>query len=353
MKTPTERSERGNRQPSLSVVVVTYRRRDMLLECLASIEAALRRAAEPNELLVVDNGSEDGVGSVVRERFADVSVIEIERNRGFTPAAAEAFRQARGEWIALLNDDVTVEPDMLRVMLEAARSGGDIGAVAAQLRLADRPGAINSAGIVVDRLGVAADRLLGKPVEASEDEPVEVFGTSGGAALYRKAMVEQTGGFDESFYGYLEDVDLAWRARMLGWRTLYAPGAVAYHHHSATFRHGSSHKYFLVGRNRIRLLAKNATSDHLLRYGLRILLYEFGYVLYVLARRRSLAPLQGRLRGAREWREYRRRGASVRRRVELAPVAGFKAALRRDAVWSDRDPRSRATVAQEAASPPE
>jgi GT2 family glycosyltransferase len=146
-------------------------------------------------------------------------------------------------------------------------------------------------------------------------------------------MLEELGGFDVSFFGYLEDVDLAWRARMAGWRALYEPTAVGYHHHSATFGHGSATKYFLVGRNRVRLLAKNATTRQLLKYGPWMLAYDIAYVAFVGTRRRTLAPLRGRLAGLRDWRAYRRAGARARRPVELAPVAGLSSALNRDRAW--------------------
>jgi GT2 family glycosyltransferase len=335
--------------PLVSVVVVTFRRRDLLLECLDSVSVARGRLDAPSELLVVDNGSQDDTAAVVRQRFPDARVIVIERNDGFTSAVVRAFSSARGEWIALLNDDVTIEPDALSVMLETGRSAPDIGTVAAQMRFAMRRDVINSAGIVVDRLGVAADRLIGQPIEASEREPVEVFGASGGAAMYRKRMVEQTGGFDETFYGYLEDIDLAWRARCRGWRAFYAPAAVAYHHHSATFVHKSPLKYFLVGRNRVRLLAKNATLGQLVVYGPLVLFYDFGYVAYVLAKEQSLAPLRGRLRGVREWRDYRRLGASGRGAVELAPILGLRAALRRATLtMSPVEPASRGREGHQA-----
>ena len=132
----------------------------------------------------------------------------------------------------------------------------------------------------------------------------EVFGASAGAALYRRAMLEQVGGFDASFFMYLEDVDLAWRARAHGWRCLHVPDAVVLHEHSRSSGHRSDFKYYLVGRNRVRLLA-DATTGRLLRYAPLMLLYDLAYVAYALAVDRSTAPLRGRVGGLREWRRYR------------------------------------------------
>src|SRR5258706_13975063 len=133
---------------------------------------------------------------------------------GFAGAAGLAVERSRGEWIALFNDDVTVEPLALARLLEGGRGSREIGSVAAQMRFHQQPGTIHSAGIVVDRFAQASARLPYLPAQASETEPTPVFGACGGAALYRRAMLEDIGGFDSTFFAYLEDVDVAWRARM-------------------------------------------------------------------------------------------------------------------------------------------
>jgi GT2 family glycosyltransferase len=202
-----------------------------------------------------------------------------------------------------------------------------------QMRFADRPETVNSAGIGVDVLGVAYDRFLGDSVDGEASKPAEVFGACAGAALYRRAMLDDIGGFDSGYFLYLDDADVAWRSRMAGWRALYAPDAVVWHAHSATTRHGSSFKYFHVGRSRVRLLAKNAHSRQLRRHGLQILAFDLGYVAFVAARDRTLAPLRGRIAGLREWRATREQAAERRRPVELGPRQGFVAALRRRRAW--------------------
>ncbi len=321
----------------LSAIVVSLHKGELLERCLRSLAAALEEIDGETELLLFLNESPPEDASRWREvGGASTDVVCNPENVGFAPAVSEGIRRTSGEWVALLNDDATVEPQALALMLEAGASALDIGSVAAQMRFADRPGTINSAGIEVDRLGVAYDRLLGEPVSASEREPVEVFGASGGAALYRRAMLEQIGGFDESFFAYLEDVDVAWRARRRGWRCLYVPGAVVLHHHSATLGHGSPQKYFLSGRNRIRLLAKNAHPGLLRRYGALMVANDIAYSAFLAVTRRTLAPVRGRLAGLREWRRYRRVGTSSedREQIALAPIRGVRAALRRHRAWS-------------------
>ena len=331
---------------AVSAIVVNHRRPELTIECLGTLEPALGALGEPAELIVVDNGSRDGSAERIGERFPDARVVALDENAGFAGAVNAGVERSSGEWVLLLNNDTTIEPQAVARMLEAGRASPTVGAVAAEMRFAASPGVINSAGIGVDRLGIAYDRGLGETAEDARAEggepdgadPVEVFGASGGAALLRRAMLDELGGLDESFFFALEDVDLAWRARMAGWRALCVPGAVVRHHHGTTGRHTSAFKHLHVGRNRVRLLAKNAEPAHLRRYGAAIVLYDLAYVLYAVVADRTLAPLRGRLRGVREWREYRRRGEAERRPVELEPVRGFRAALRRRVAWDAAGP---------------
>jgi GT2 family glycosyltransferase len=143
-------------------------------------------------------------------------------------------------------------------------------------------------------------------------------------------MLDAVGGFDASYFAYLEDVDLAWRARIHGWTAVHAPAAVVWHHHSSTFGHRSVWKYRLVGRNRVRTLAKNATTRQLLVYGPAIVGYDLVYCAFVAVKARTLAPARGRLQGLAEWRAYRASGRPYRAAVSLSRPAGIRAALARE-----------------------
>jgi len=317
----------------LSAVVLAYGRDDLLRESLTALRTALGAVAGPTELIVVLNRI-SARGRAELEQSHDHMLIDPGRNLGFAAGVNAGIARASGEWIALVNDDCVVEPSALAELLAAGEAAADIGSVAAQVRFADRPGTINSAGIEVDVLGIATERLLGAPISAGETGVTEVFGASGSAALYRRAMLDEIGGFDESFFAYLEDADVAWRARMADWRCVYAPAAIARHHHSASLGHGSTEKHFLVGRNRVRLIAKNATAAHLARHAPRIVAYDLAYVAFAGLKTRSIAPLKGRLAGLRHWGDDR---AKVpRRSVELARAFGIRHALDRERSYSDR-----------------
>ena len=276
---------------------------------------------------------------MLREAAPDAVLIDLPRNVGFPAGASEGIRRSSGDWVFLVNNDVIVDERAAAELLAVGEASPDIGSVASQMRFASDPDVINSAGIGVDRLGVAFDRLLGASVARSEAEPIAVFGACGGAALHRRRMLDDVGGMDESFFFALDDADLAWRARMRGWRCVYAPSAVVYHHHGGTTGHGSDLKYFHVGLNRVRTVAKNASPRLLRRYGLAMVGYDLAYVGFVAVRERTLAPLRGRLQGLREWSTYRRTG-SARREVELDPPRGLRAALGRRSVWLRHSGRS-------------
>ncbi len=305
-------------EPALSVVVLAFRERELLAECLAA--CLLASAAVPGEveLLVVDNG---GLSAFVASSCPSARIVDPGANLGFAGGVQRGIELAQAPWIALVNDDARLEPDALAALLAAGDTRPDVGSVAAQIRFAADRSRINSAGITVDALGAASERWAGRPVSiASQSGPV--FGASACVGLYRAATLRAIGGFDERFFAYLEDVDVAWRARAAGWASWYEAGAVAYHHGSASTGAQSPQKYFLVGRNRIRLLARNATRRQLLRALPAIALYDLAYVAYVAMADHTLAPLRGRIAGLRDWSGYRREAAAGRAEVPLGRVAG-------------------------------
>jgi GT2 family glycosyltransferase len=314
----------------IAVVIPTYCGADMTIACLASLRAAVDRVDGVVEVVVVDDGSPDD--SAIRIQAAHPWVqLEVRRaNGGYSAAINIGISATTAPWVLTLNNDTTVDPDLLVELLAVARDCGDeIGALAAQQRFSDRPDVIYSAGITLDRLGVNADRLIGQPVAASETEPVEVFGACGGAAVYRRRLVEDIGLLDEAFRFGLEDADYAWRAKMHGWRCLYVPGAVVAHDVGGTVAYGSELRFLQAGRNRVRLVIKNADRRMLLRYGVLMIAYDLAYVLAAAVRHRTLAPVRGRWESLRMWRTIRRSGQAERRAVELAPVMGVRAALTR------------------------
>ena len=227
----------------------------MLQTCLAALEA---QTLSDQRVIVVDNGSDDGSVAWLRERHPSVRVIENAQNRGFAAPVNQGIEASDSPYVAVLNNDAEPSPGWLAALVQACRERRARRDVCVQddvCRSAhddqfDRHHAWIGSAIAWDRRG-------GETEDGRETEPVEVFGACAGAALYRREMLQQMGLFDEDFFAYLEDVDLAWRARRLGWRCLYVPAAHVLHRHSATGQEGSPFKSFHLGRNKVWMVVKN------------------------------------------------------------------------------------------------
>ncbi len=311
----------------VSIIIVNWNGQRYLAPCLESV---LAQTYPDLEVVLVDNGSSDGSVELARARFPGVRLIENERNLGFATGNNQAIRATRSEFVATLNNDTRVEPGWLAALVTALESDPGVGMGASKMLFADQPGVINSAGIGLDRVGIAWDRLGGHPDDPADLAPQPVFGACAGAALYRRGMLDQVGLFDEDFFMYLEDVDLAWRARLAGWRALYVPQARVYHHHSATAQEGSPFKRRLLGRNKLWLVAKNYPSPHLWLYLPLILLYDLAAAGYAVWHFRDLSPILGRLAA---WVGLPRALAKRRRVQRLRTVSASQAVGQLAALW--------------------
>jgi GT2 family glycosyltransferase len=280
--------------PLVTVIVPNWNGRHLLEACLNALS---QQSLPCFETIVVDNGSIDDSIPWTQEHFPNVRVIANETNRGFAAAINQGIRASVGPCIATLNNDTLVEPGWLVALAAAIEQHPRVGMCASKMLFADRPRTINSTGICLDRAAIAWDRRGGEPDTGQENDPLEIFGPCAGAALYRRAMLDEVGLFDEEFFAYLEDVDLAWRARQAGWRCLYVPAARVLHQHSATSLEGSPFKRYLLGRNKVWLAIKNYPFARLLPYVPWLLLYDAAAVAYSLVTRGDVPALRGRLAG--------------------------------------------------------
>jgi GT2 family glycosyltransferase len=238
--------------PAVSVVIPNWNGRHWLAGCLNSVAAQTLTA---HEVIVVDNGSTDGSVQELSVSHPEVRVVALAHNTGFAFAANRGVEAARGELIALLNTDIVLEGDWLARMIAAIGHTPGVASVAGKMLSLSEPERIYDAGDVLRRDGACEQRGRFMLDDGRFDAPGEVFGACAGAALYRRQALLSVGGFDERFFAYLEDVDLALRLRLAGWSCRYEP-AVAYH-----AGEGSSHQLTgghlrLVERNTVLLVAK-------------------------------------------------------------------------------------------------
>lgn len=219
------------------------------------LDAIACQTVAPAEVIVVDNGSQDGSLEYLHSEHPTVRVIELGRNTGFAHAANCGLREARGELVALVNTDVVLAGDWLERASGVIAADRGAAAVACKiLSLAD-PGTIYDAGDILRRDGACEQRGRFMPDSGRWDAPGEVFGACAAAALYRRSAVLGVGGFDERYFAYLEDVDLSLRLALAGWRCRYEP-TVALHAGEASSRRIRGGHQFLVTRNTVLLVAK-------------------------------------------------------------------------------------------------
>jgi GT2 family glycosyltransferase len=274
----------------VTVVIPTLSADSRLAECVASLGRQTRRDFE---VVIVDNS---GRGLVRRNGVvSDSCVIENKENAGFGAAINQAFHNSRAPYLATLNDDAVAHPQWLEALVCALERRPDAGMAASQVRLFGEH-RLDSAGMLVCGDGSSKQRGQGRP---PEDFPVaeETLFPSGSAALYRRSMLEDVGGFDDRFFLYCEDTDLGLRARWAGWKCLYVPEAVVEHHYSHSAGPDSPLKAYLVERNRLFVLAKNFPGAMLLAAPWISLARYFWHTCYLFAGRGSAARFRAQGEG--------------------------------------------------------
>jgi GT2 family glycosyltransferase len=236
----------------ISVVIVTWNRRDFLRACLASLA---RQTGVEFETIVVDNGSEDGSADMAEAEFG-ARVIRNAGNRGFCAANNQGIAAARGEFVALLNNDAEAEPGWLAALDRARRRAPEVGMAASKILVWEDPRRIDKAGHLIYPDGQNKGRGSGALDTGQFDREEEVLWPDGCAALYRKQMLDEIGGFDEDFFAYGDDAELGLRARIAGWKCIYTPEAVVRHHRGSTLGKDSAWRLELIERNRLLLASK-------------------------------------------------------------------------------------------------
>jgi GT2 family glycosyltransferase len=220
----------------VSVLIVTWNSAQYLEECFASVG---RQDFRDLEVVVVDNASTDGTGELLRARESQWQVIYNDRNVGFAAGQNQAIRIAKGEWLLCLNPDVMLADDFVSRLVEAASARPEAGMICGKLlrwdpnREPHRTRTIDSTGVYFTRNMRHLDRGAEETDNGQFDRAQYVFGATGAAAMFRRSFVDAVSVdgqfFDEDFFSYREDADLAWRAQVMGWKCLYTPTAVAWH----------------------------------------------------------------------------------------------------------------------------
>lgn len=277
--------------PLLSVIIPNWNGARFLPACL---NALAQQTWSLLEIIVVDNASSDDSCVLLRRDYPQVRLIELPRNLGFTGACNAGLRAAKGDLPGLLNNDTEAHPDWAAAVVDAFQRHPQAGAVASKLLLFDRRDHLHTAGDSFSLDGRASNRGVWQRDCGQFEREEFVFSACGGAAVYRRSMLDQIGLLDDDFFFSCEDIDLGWRAQLAGWRCLYTPDAIVYHHLSATG--GGVTASYYDGRNQIFLLVKNYPADLWRRHGRLVLRAQWRLLRDALAAWRG-AEARARLRG--------------------------------------------------------
>ena len=270
---------------------------------LASLFERLRGQSHPIEqIVVVDNGSTDDSARVARD--AGASFVELGANLGFSRAVNCGIREARGGWIAIMNNDVAPEPDWLARLAERAASANAWFATGKLLDSRER-GRIDGAFDAICRGACAWRCGHGRPDAPLWNQAREIRFAPFTAALFRAELFERVGLLDETFESYLEDIDFGIRCAGAGCTGLYVPEAVAYHEGSATLGRWHPDTVRNIARNQLLLVAKHYPSHWMRRYGWPVLVAQTLWGFTALRHGAFLAYLRGKLEGLRRFREAR------------------------------------------------
>jgi GT2 family glycosyltransferase len=248
-----------------SALVVSWNQLDLLRACIASLR---RQSSALREIVVVDNGSIDGSVEWLRAQ-PGIRLVENARNLGFATANNVGLRICSGDLVLLANADVELAPDYVE-LCEQHFARLEISSVTGKLLRASPEGVIDSTGHNVYGLGWAENRGEMQPDAPPYDRSEEVFGVCAAAALYRRKALEEVAldgdVFDETYFSYIEDVDVDWRLRWAGWHAWYEPAAVALHHRSASGARYSAATMRHILKNRLLTVVKNYDARSLLRH---------------------------------------------------------------------------------------
>ncbi len=272
----------------VSVVIPNWNGKKFLAGCLDSL---LAQSYPQVEIVVVDNGSHDGSVDYLKSNYPQVKLICFPVNTGFSPAVNAGIRASCGEFIALVNNDTVSELTWIEELVKAMTANPELGSAGCKMLAYDDHSLLDGAGDGYRRGGLPG-RIGHREKDLGQfDAPRMILGACGGAALYRRTMLRDIGLFDEDYFAYLEDVDIALRAQSRGYKCQYVPSAIIYHLGCGTT--GSGYHPLVVrlsAQNNWNTIIKNIPLPLLVKFLPHILYWQAYYFAVVIVRGGQVIP---------------------------------------------------------------
>lgn len=245
--------------PKISILIINYNGKKYLNNCLRSI---LNTNYSNFEVCLVDNCSDDDSIRFVKEHYPEVKIIKYDKNYGFALACNKAIREIDSDYFIILNNDVAVDKDWIIEFFKYFDSDEKIAALTSKIFFMKNNGQINSCGGLIDRYGFGLNRGNGEIDNGEFIDPQEVFYAVGTSMIIKRSAWLDVGEFDPDYFAYFEDLDWSWRARLKGYKILFIPTSVVYHHWRGSFSKRDIVIYYYT-RNRLTTLIKNYSSSSL------------------------------------------------------------------------------------------
>lgn len=269
------------RKITASVIIPNWNGEHLLRDCIESLE---RQSYQDFEIILVDNGSSDESVFLTRKFFPHVRIIKLNKNFGFAKAVNEGVKVSGADYAILLNNDTSVDKDWIKNLVRCADKHLEVVSVNSKLlNFYDRK-KIDGAGILVNEVGQAKSIGWQEQDNGQYDKKFYIFGATGGASLFRREDFIKIGGFDERFFMYSEEVDFAFRAQFLGYKSIFCPEALVFHKHKATSKKLPVHIEYWQFRNMTQTIIKDFPGFILFKKWrwLKIILVHLNTYLYQL-----------------------------------------------------------------------
>lgn len=281
-------------KPKVSVIIPNWNGRDLLEDSLTSFK---KQTFKDFEIILVDNGSTDGSIDYVTGDFPEVKIIKLSKNLGFAKAINEGVKASRVEYVIFLNNDTKVHQDWVKNLVECASAHPEVISVNPKLlNFYDRK-KIDGVGILINEVGQAKSIGWQESDQGQFEKMQYIFGATGGASLFRRTDFIKVGMFDERYFMYSEEVDFAFRAQFLGYKSIFCPKAVVYHKHKATAKRLPQHIEYWQFRNMTQTIIKDFPASILWKKWrwLKIILVHFNTIFYQLKNGYFWAPVMSEL----------------------------------------------------------
>lgn len=270
-----------NRRVTASVIIPNWNGSKLLKDCLSSLG---KQTFKDFEIILVDNGSTDNSLKYVKNNFSEVRIISLQKNFGFARAINEGVRASSAEYVVFLNNDTSVDKNWLTSLIEYANRYLEVISVNSKLLNFYDKKTIDGVGMLINEVGQAKSIGWQEEDNGQYEGAQYIFGATGGASIFRRKDFVKIGLFDETYFMYSEEVDFAFRAQFLGYRSIFCPDAKVFHKHKATAKKLPQHLEYWQFRNMTQTIIKDFPTSILLKKWrwLKIILVHFNTIFYQL-----------------------------------------------------------------------